>query len=60
MTPRELLTLERRISPERFAPYRAAAGDDLERAIRRYERVLVMHRCARVTSDDIGRAAASP
>jgi hypothetical protein len=38
MTPDELLTLERRISAERFAPYRAVAGDDLEQAIRRYER----------------------
>jgi hypothetical protein len=38
MTPRELLTLERRISAERFAPYRAAAEGGLERAIRRYER----------------------
>jgi hypothetical protein len=36
--PDELLTLERRISAERFAPYRAAAGDDLARALRRYER----------------------
>jgi hypothetical protein len=32
------MTLERRISAERFAPYRAAAGDDLNRAIRLYER----------------------
>ena len=38
MRPDELLTLERRISAERFAPYRAAAGDDLARALRRYER----------------------
>jgi hypothetical protein len=36
--PDELLTLERRISAERFAPYRAAAGDDLAHALRRYER----------------------
>ena len=38
MRPDELLTLEQRISAERFAPYRAAAGDDLGRALRRYER----------------------
>jgi hypothetical protein len=38
VTPNELLTLERRISAERFAPYRAAAGDDLKRAVRLYER----------------------
>ena len=38
MRPDELLTLERRISSERLAPYRAAAGDDLARALRRYER----------------------
>jgi hypothetical protein len=36
--PDELLTLEQRISAERFAPYRAAVGDDLGRAMRRYER----------------------
>jgi hypothetical protein len=36
--PDELLTLEQRISAERFAPYRAAAGGDLARALRRYER----------------------
>ena len=38
MRPDELLTLEQRISAERFAPYRAAVGDDLARAMRRYER----------------------
>lgn len=38
MRPDELLTLEQRISPERFAPYRAAVGDDLARAMRSYER----------------------
>jgi hypothetical protein len=36
--PGELLTLEQRISAERFAPYRAATGDDLARALRCYER----------------------
>jgi hypothetical protein len=35
--PDELLTLERRISAERFAPYRAATSGDLGRALRRYE-----------------------
>ena len=38
MRPDELLTLEHRISAERFAPYRAATSGDLERALRRYER----------------------
>ena len=38
MRPGELRTLEHRISAERFAPYLAAAGGDLERALRRYER----------------------
>src|SRR3984957_8244595 len=38
MRPDELLTLEQRISAERFAPYRAATSGDLERALRRYER----------------------
>lgn len=37
MTPNELLTLERRISAERFAPYRVAAGGP-KRAITLYER----------------------
>jgi hypothetical protein len=36
--PGELLTLEHRISAERFAPYRAATGGDLSLAVRRYER----------------------
>jgi hypothetical protein len=36
--PDELLTLEQRISAERFAPYRAATGNDVARALRRYER----------------------
>jgi len=36
--PAELLTLERRISAERFAPYLASTGDDHRRAMRRYER----------------------
>jgi hypothetical protein len=36
--PDELLTLEQRISAERFAPYRAATGNDAARALRRYER----------------------
>jgi hypothetical protein len=40
MTQDELLTLERRISAERFAPYRLAAGNDSQRAIRLYERNL--------------------
>jgi hypothetical protein len=40
MTQDELLTLERRISVERFAPYRVAAGNDGRRAIRLYERNL--------------------
>jgi hypothetical protein len=35
--PEVLVTLGRRISAERFAPYRAAAGGDLERAIILYE-----------------------
>ena len=37
MTQDELLTLQRRISAERFAPYRVAAGDDGQRAMRLYE-----------------------
>jgi hypothetical protein len=40
MTQVDLLILERRISAERFAPYRAASGDDPGRAIRLYERNL--------------------
>jgi hypothetical protein len=36
--PDELLTLERRLSAERLAPYRAAAAGDLSRAVRCYER----------------------
>jgi hypothetical protein len=36
--PDELLTLERRLSAERLAPYRAAAAGDLSRAMRCYER----------------------
>jgi hypothetical protein len=36
--PDELATLERRLSPERFAPYRAGADGDPARALRRYER----------------------
>jgi hypothetical protein len=36
--PGELATLELRLSPERFAPYRAAAAGDLGRAVRSYER----------------------
>jgi hypothetical protein len=40
MKQHELLTLERRISAERFAPYRAATGDNAHRAIRLYERNL--------------------
>lgn len=38
MKQAELLTLERRISTERFAPYRAAAGNDSRRAISLYEK----------------------
>jgi hypothetical protein len=38
MKQAELLTLERRISAERFAPYRAAAQSDLRRAIGFYEK----------------------
>ena len=38
MRPDELLTLEQRISAERFTPVRAATGDDIARALRRYER----------------------
>jgi hypothetical protein len=34
----ELLTLERRISVERFAPYRVAAANDLMRAVSLYEK----------------------
>jgi hypothetical protein len=34
----ELLTLERRISVDRFAPYRAAAANDLLRAVSLYEK----------------------
>ncbi len=34
----ELLTLERRISVERLAPYRAAVANDLPRAVTLYER----------------------
>lgn len=37
MTPDELLTLERRISIERFAPYRAATGGDVRHGIMLYE-----------------------
>jgi len=36
----QLLTLERRISPERFAPYRAASAGDLRQAIGLYEKNL--------------------
>jgi hypothetical protein len=36
--PDELLTLERRLSAERLAPYRAAASGDLSRAMLCYER----------------------
>jgi hypothetical protein len=36
--PDELLTLERRLSAERLAPYRAAAAGDLSRAMFFYER----------------------
>jgi hypothetical protein len=38
MKQTELLTLEHRISAERFAPYRAAAVSDLRRAISLYEK----------------------
>jgi hypothetical protein len=38
MKQAELLTLERRISVERLAPYRTAAANDLMRAVRLYER----------------------
>lgn len=38
MTQDELLTLERRISLERFAPYRVVAGGDAGQAVRLYER----------------------
>ena len=40
MTQGELLTLERRISYERFAPYRVAAGNDAQRAMLLYEKNL--------------------
>ena len=40
MTQADLLTLERRISAERFAPYRTACADDAARAIGLYERNL--------------------
>ena len=33
----DLVLLERRLSSERLAPYRAAVGDDLTRAIALYE-----------------------
>ena len=37
MRQADLRLLERRLSPERLAPYRAAADGDLARAIRLYE-----------------------
>jgi hypothetical protein len=40
MTQADLPTLERRISAERFAPYRAACADDAAQAIGLYERNL--------------------
>jgi hypothetical protein len=40
MAQADLLTLERRISAERFAPYRAACADDAAQAMRLYERNL--------------------
>lgn len=40
MTQDEMLTLERRISVERLAPYRAACADDVARAIMLYEKNL--------------------
>src|SRR3954452_24179922 len=33
VTPAQLATLERRLSPERLAPYRHANGNDLARAV---------------------------
>lgn len=36
MTPAETAVIERRISPERLAPYRAAVGGDLGRAVELY------------------------
>lgn len=38
MKQAELLLLERRISVERFAPYRMTAGGDHAQALRLYER----------------------
>jgi hypothetical protein len=38
MKQAELVTLERRISPERLAPYRATTANDLMRAVSLYER----------------------
>jgi hypothetical protein len=38
MTPADLRTIEHRLSAERFAPYRAATGDNPGQAIRLYER----------------------
>jgi hypothetical protein len=38
VTPAELLTIEQRLSIERFRPYRTATGDDPVQAIQLYER----------------------
>ncbi|MGX6601553.1 hypothetical protein ACWKSP_05365 [Micromonosporaceae bacterium Da 78-11] len=44
MRPAELMILEQRLSAERLAPYRAAAGGDLASAIALYDRGL-WHPC---------------